>query len=160
MVAIETSTTEVPLFRAATMRDQIADSVAEPRFYAALVSAFAGLAVALAAVGIYGLLSYTVQQGTRETAIRRALGAQAGEILQQVVGRGMALAVVGLIVGIAGSLALTRLLESMLYEIEPTDPATLIIATLVFLSVALVAIWVPARRATRIDPMEAMRYEG
>ncbi|MCH7824799.1 MAG: ABC transporter permease [Acidobacteria bacterium] len=148
---------EVPLFRAATMRDQIADSVAEPRFYAALVSAFAGLAVALAAVGIYGLLSYSVQQGVRETAIRRALGAQAGEILQQVVGRGMALAVVGLIVGIAGSLALTRLLESMLYEIEPTDPATLIIATLVFLLVALMAIWVPARRATKIDPMEALR---
>jgi len=151
---------EVPLFRAATMLDQIASSVAEPRFYAALVSAFAALAVVLAAVGIYGLLSYSVQQGIRETAIRRALGAQAGEILQQVVGRGMALAVVGLIIGIAGSLALTRLLESMLYGIEPTDPMTLIIATLVFLFVALMAIWVPARRATRIDPMEALRYDG
>ena len=151
---------EVPLFRAATMRDQIADSVAEPRFYAALVSAFAGLAVALAAVGIYGLLSYSVQQGLRETAIRRALGAQAGEILRRVVGQGMALAVAGLIVGIAGSLALTRLLESMLYEIEPTDPTTLIMATLLFLFVALVAIWVPARRAIRIDPMEALRYDG
>ena len=151
---------EVPLFRASTMRDQIADSVAEPRFYAALVSAFAALAVVLAAVGIYGLLSYSVQQGVRETAIRRALGAQAGEILQRVVGQGMALAVVGLILGIAGSLALTRLLETMLYEIEPTDPATLIISTLVFLFVALLAIWVPARRATRIDPMEALRYDG
>ena len=151
---------EVPLFRAATMRDQIADSMAEPRFYATLVSAFAGLAVALAAVGIYGLLSYSVQQGIRETAIRRALGAQAGEILRRVVGRGMALAVVGLIVGIAGSLALTRLLESMLYEIEPTDPTTLITATLLFLFVALMAIWVPARRAIRIDPMEALRYDG
>jgi len=151
---------EVPLFRASTMRDQISNSVAEPRFYAALVSAFAGLAVALAAVGIYGLLSYSVQQGVRETAIRRALGAQGGEILRRVVGQGMALAVVGLIIGIAGSLLLTRLLESMLYEIEPTDPLTLVLSAAVFLAVALAAIWVPARRATRIDPMEAMRYEG
>ena len=151
---------EAPLFRASTMRDQISDAVAEPRFYAALVSAFAGLAVALAAVGIYGLLSYSVQQGVRETAIRRALGAQTGEILQRVVGRGMALAVFGLIVGIAGSLALTRLLESMLYEIEPTDPMTLGVSALLFLLVALVAIWVPARRATKIDPMEALRYDG
>jgi putative ABC transport system permease protein len=151
---------EVPLFRASTMRDEISNSVAEPRFYAALVSAFAGLAVALAAVGIYGLLSYSVQQGVRETAIRRALGAPGGEILRRVVSQGMALAVAGLVIGIAGSLVLTRLLESMLYEIEPTDPLTLVLSASVFLAVALAAIWVPARRATRIDPMEALRYEG
>lgn len=151
---------EVPLFRASTLRDQISDSVAEPRFYAALVSAFAGLAVTLAVVGIYGLLSYTVQQGVRETAIRRALGAQAGEILRRVVTQGMVLTVAGLAMGIAGSLAITRLLESMLYEIEPTDATTLAACAFVFLAVALVAIWVPARRATRIDPMEALRYEG
>ena len=151
---------QVPLFRASTMRDEISNSVAEPRFYAALVSAFAGLAVALAAVGIYGLLSYTVQQGVRETAIRRALGAQAGEILRHVVSQGMALAVVGLVIGVAGSLVLTRVLESMLYEIEPTDPLTLASSAAVFLAVALAAVWIPARRAMRIDPMEALRYEG
>jgi len=151
---------EVPLFRASTLRDQISDSVAEPRFYAALVSAFAGLAVALAAVGIYGLLSYSVQQGVRETAIRRALGAQGGAILQRVVLQGMTLAVVGLVAGMAGALFLTRLLESMLYEIEPTDPVTLLLSAGVFLAVALIAIWIPARRATHIDPMEALRYEG
>ncbi len=151
---------EVPVFSAAALRDQISDSVAEPRFYALLVSAFAVLAVTLAAVGIYGLLSYSVQQGARETAIRRALGAQGGEILAGVVRQGMALAVIGLIVGIAGSLALTRVLESMLYEIEPTDPTTLITAVALFLGVALLAIWIPAQRATRIDPMEALRYDA
>jgi len=151
---------EVPLFRASTMRDQISASVAEPRFYATLVSAFAALAVALAAVGIYGLLSYSVQQGVRETAIRRALGAQGGEILARVVRQGMMLAVVGLIVGMVGAVALTRLLESMLYEITPTDPLTLVAAAAIFLLVALGAIWVPAQRATHIDPMEVLRYEG
>ena len=149
-----------PVFRASTMRDEISAAVAEPRFYAVLVALFAGLAVTLAAVGIYGLLSYTVQQGERETAIRRALGAQAGEILRRVVTQGMALTVVGLVIGIAASLALSRTLESMLYEIEPTDPMTFFGCVLVFLAVALIAVWVPARRATRIDPMEALRYEG
>jgi putative ABC transport system permease protein len=151
---------EVPLFRAATMRDEISAAVAEPRFYAALVSAFATLAVVLATVGIYGLLSYSVQQSVRETAIRRALGARRGEILARVFRQGMALAVGGLVVGMVGALALTRLLESMLYEIEPTDPLTLALAATVFLIAALAAIWVPARRATRIDPMDALRYEG
>jgi putative ABC transport system permease protein len=151
---------DVPLFRASTLRDQISSSVAEPRFYAALVSAFAALAVALATVGIYGLLSYSVQQSVRETAIRRALGARGGEILARVLRQGMGLALVGLVIGMAGALALARLLESMLYEIEPTDPLTLALTTALFLLVALVAIWIPARRATRIDPMEALRYEG
>jgi putative ABC transport system permease protein len=151
---------EVPLFRASTLRDQISDSVAEPRFYAALVSTFAALAVALAVVGIYGLLTYSVQQSVRETAIRRALGARGGEVLLRVLRQGMTLAVIGLAVGMAAAVALTRLLESMLYEIEPTDPFTLSAAALLFLLVALAAIWVPAHRATRIDPMEALRYEG
>ena len=144
----------------ATMRDQLADSVAEPRFYASLVGAFALLALTLAAVGIYGMLSYSVQQGVRETAIRRALGAQAGRILGRVVMQGMVLATVGLALGIASALVLTRFLESMLYEIEPTEPATLATVVAVFLAVAFVAIWMPARRALRIDPMDALRYEG
>ena len=157
MVAIDP---EAPVFSAATMRDQISDSVAEPRFYATLVTVFAVLAVTLAAVGIYGLLSYSVQQGVHEIAIRRALGAQRGEILLGVVTKGMTLAGIGLLAGIGGALALTRAVESMLYEVEPTDPVAIAAAALVFLGVALLAIWVPARRATRVDPMEALRYEG
>ena len=151
---------EVPLYSAATMRDRISETVAAPRFYAALVTAFAALAVTLAAIGIYGLLSYSVQQRIRETAIRRALGARGGEILRTVVIQGMALAVVGLVVGIGAAVMLTRVLESMLYEVEPTDPVNLIVVTLVFLGVALSAILIPARRATKIDPMDALRYEG
>jgi len=151
---------EAPVFNVATMSDQISDSVAEPRFYAALVTAFAALAVTLAAIGIYGLLSYTVQQRVRETAIRRALGARGGEVLRGVVRQGMVLTVIGLLLGIGASLALTRVVESMLYDVEPTDPVTIGAAALVFLAVALLAIWIPARRATKIDPMEALRYEG
>ncbi|MFQ5743450.1 MAG: ABC transporter permease [Acidobacteriota bacterium] len=150
----------VLVFTAATLRDQLAESVAEPRFYASLVTAFAALALALAAVGIYGLLSYSVQQRLRETAIRKALGASAGQILQRVVAQGMVLAALGLLVGLSASVALTRLLESMLYEIGPTDAATLAAVSLLLLLVALVAVYLPARRAIRIDPMDVLRYEG
>ncbi len=144
---------------AATIRDRLSDSVAEPRFYASLVAAFALLALSLAAVGIYGMLSYSVQQGVRDTAIRRALGAPVGGILRRILSQGMLLAIVGLGLGITAALTLTRLLESMLYEIEPTDPVSLSVVALVFLAVALLAVWIPARRATRIDPMDVLRYE-
>ena len=144
---------------AASVRDRLSDSVAEPRFYASLVAAFALLALSLAAVGIYGMLSYSVQQGVRDNAIRRALGAPVGGILRRVLGQGMGLAAVGLVLGIAAALTLTRLLESMLYEVEPTDPSSLAVVAVVFLAVALLAVWIPARRATRIDPMDVLRYE-
>jgi len=117
------------------------------------------LALTLAAVGIYGMLSYSVQQGVRDTAIRRALGAPVGGILRRVLSQGMALAGVGLALGIAAALILTRLLESMLYEIEPADPSSLTLVALVFLAVALLAVWIPARRATRIDLMDVLRSE-
>ncbi len=144
---------------AATIRDRMSNSVAEPRFYASLVGALALLALVLAAVGIYGMLSYSVQQGVRDNAIRRALGAPVGGILRRVLSQGMLLAGAGLALGIVAAMTLTRLLESMLYEIEPTDPASLTIVALVFLAVALLAVWIPARRAMRIDPMDVLRYE-
>ncbi len=149
----------VVLLTASTMRDQLAESVAEPRFYASLVAAFALLALTLAAVGIYGLLSYSVQQGVRDTAIRRALGVPIGRILRRVVAQGMVMASVGLVIGVGAAIALGRVLESMLYEVSPTDPASFGMVALVFLSVAFLAVWVPARRATRIDPMDVLRSE-
>ena len=157
--ALRQSEGRLLVLSAATIRDRLSDSVAEPRFYASLVGAFALLALSLAAVGIYGMLSYSVQQGVRDTGIRRALGAPVGGILRRILSQGMLLAIVGLGLGITAALTLTRLLESMLYEIEPTDPASLSLVALVFLAVALLAVWIPARRATRIDPMDVLRYE-
>jgi putative ABC transport system permease protein len=150
----------VPILDVMAVRDSLSESVAEPRFYASLVAAFALVALVLAAVGIYGLLSYTVQQGVRDTAIRRALGAPIGEILRGVVAEGMILAALGLVVGIGAALTLTRVLESMLYDIQPTDLRSFVLVVAVFLVVALVAVWLPARRATRIDPMDVLRYDG
>jgi len=150
---------QVLVISASPVRDRVADSVAEPRFYASLVVAFALLSLTLAAVGIYGMLAYMVQQGVRDTAIRRALGAPVGQIIGGVLREGMGLAVAGLAVGIVGAFFLMRTLGSMLYEIEPTDPASFAIVSVIFLGVALLAVWIPARRATRIDPMEVLRYE-
>ena len=123
------------------------------------MAAFASVALLLAAVGLYGLLSYSVQQGVRDTAIRRALGAPSGSIIRRVLVGGMSMVVAGLVVGLGAAIALTRVLESMLYEIEPTDPRTLAAVVLVFLVVAFVAVWLPARRALRIDPMSVLRTE-
>lgn len=150
---------QVLVISASTVRDRMADSVAEPRFYASLVAAFALLSLTLAAVGIYGMLAYMVQQGVRDTAIRRALGAPVRQILSGVLREGMGLAITGLAVGIVGAFFLMRTMESMLFEIEPTDPTSFAIVSVVFLGVALLAVWIPARRATRIDPMEVLRYE-
>jgi putative ABC transport system permease protein len=149
----------VPVLSVATVHDRLSESIAEPRFYASLVATFAAVALVLAAVGLYGLLSYTVQQGVRDTAIRRALGAPAATIIGRVIAGGMAMVVAGLVVGLVASIALTRVLESMLYEIEPTDPRTLVMVVVVFLAVAFVAVWLPARRALRIDPMSVLRSE-
>jgi putative ABC transport system permease protein len=120
---------------------------------------FAFLALALAAVGIYGVTSYSVSQRTHEIGIRMALGAQDSDVLRLVVGHGLALAVIGMTLGVAGALVLTRFLASMLYGIRPTDPLTYLGVCLLLMAVAMVASYIPARRATKVDPMEALRYE-
>jgi predicted permease len=150
---------ELPLSNVASMDDLLAGQTADQRFETAAVGLFAALALALAAVGIYGVISYMVSQRTHEIGIRVALGAQRDDVLRMVILDGMFIAGTGMAVGIGGALALTRLLRSLLFQITPTDPATYWAVTVVLATVALLACYIPARRAMRVDPMVALRYE-
>lgn len=133
--------------------------MAGPRLYMVLVVVFAGIALVLAGIGIYGMIAFAVTSRTHEIGIRMALGAHRGSVLKLIIRRGLLLALSGSLLGLAGSLALTRLLSSVLYAVQPHDPVTLFVVALVLNAVALLACYIPARRATRIDPMEALRYE-
>jgi putative ABC transport system permease protein len=148
-----------PVSAVQTLEQVFASSVAERRFYMLLSGIFAALAVALAAIGIYGVMSYTVAQSTREIGIRMAIGAQVGDVLKLVVGRAMMLTFIGVAAGAGGALALTRLMSSLLYGVTPTDPATFVSVSALLIGVAAAACYVPARRATRVDPLIALRYE-
>ncbi len=156
---IRATDARVPLGRVRTMEEILSASLAFQRFLMLQLVVFAALAVALAAVGIYGVMSYLVTQSTREIGIRIALGALPRHVLGVVIGRGMLFAGLGAIVGLAGALALTRLLASQLYGVQPTDALTLAAVTALLLVVALAACVVPALRATRVDPVVALRYE-
>ena len=124
-----------------------------------LLAAFALLALSLAAVGIYGVVSYSVAQGTHEIGIRMALGAERSDVLALVMRRGMAWVLAGIAIGLAGAFALTRLLGALLYNVKPADPIVLLLVALILGCVAMVANYIPAHRATKVDPMEALRYE-
>jgi putative ABC transport system permease protein len=141
------------------MTERVSASVAQPRFQAGLLNLFAGLALLLAACGIYGVLAYNVTQRQREIGIRMALGAPRNNVLALVLGQGMRLTLLGLGIGVVSALALTKVLRNLLYEVRPTDPVTYAVVTLVLLLIALFACWLPARRASRIDPMAALRAE-
>jgi putative ABC transport system permease protein len=157
--ALAQTDASLPLFSVRTMDQVIGENAQGQQFLSLLVGSFAGLAVLLAAVGIYGVLSYAVTERTREIGIRISLGASRGRVLGQVILEGMRLAVVGFAVGIAGALAAGRVLASLLHEVKPGDPA-IFAATAGFLAlVALTACYLPARRAARLDPMTALRYE-
>jgi predicted permease len=142
-----------------TMNQRVADANAGRRFQTFLLAVFAGMALFLAAVGLYGLMAYAVKQRTAEIGVRIALGAQRGDVLKLILGQGIMLTIAGLALGLIAALGLTRVLVSLLYGVAPSDPVTLIIVPLVLITISLLACYVPARRAMRVDPMVALRYE-
>jgi putative ABC transport system permease protein len=148
-----------PIMRIATVEARISDSLKPQRFNTTLMSLFAALALTLAVVGLYGILAYTVVQRAHEIGIRLALGAQSGNIIAMVMKQGLSLTLLGLMLGLAGAAVLTRLLERLLHGVSVTDAPTFIAISLLLLAVALLACWIPARRATKVDPMIALRCE-
>ena len=149
----------LPVSEVRPMDQVLFDSVARPRFVMVLVLLFAAVALVLAAVGTYGVLSYTVEQRTREIGVRMALGAQIGQVLGMVLGQGATLAGIGLVLGVAGAVALRRILASLLFGVTPTDPSIFAAVVALLALVSLVACLFPARRAARVDPLIALRYE-
>ncbi len=150
---------DLPVTDVANLPDLIEASVAQPRFRTFLLGLFAAMALVLAAIGIFGVISHSVSQRTREIGIRVALGAQSKDVLKQVLQEGARLAAVGLALGLAGSLAATRLIATLLFGVKPADPLTFVVVAVILASVTLAASYIPARRATRVDPTVALRYE-
>jgi putative ABC transport system permease protein len=156
---IQSTSSDVPVFQVQPLAQFLAQSLSEPRFNLLLFAMFAILAVGLAAIGIYGVVSYLVTQRVREIGIRMALGASQSDVLGMVMGNGIKLSLAGVGIGVLCSAALTRLMAGLLYGVRPSDPATFAVVSIVLATVALLASYIPARRATKVDPMVALRYE-
>ncbi|MGA8027167.1 MAG: FtsX-like permease family protein [Bryobacteraceae bacterium] len=150
---------ELPTQSITTMESVIADTMAEPRSQTRLLGVFSMMALSLAAIGIYGVLAYSVTERTHEIGIRMAMGAEEKDVLWMVLRRTLVLAGSGALIGTLGALAVTRVLTKFLFEITPTDPLTFIAAMAILLIVALLSAWLPARRAVRVYPLVALRYE-
>jgi putative ABC transport system permease protein len=148
-----------PAFDIMTMDQRLAKSVASSRFVMLLLGTFSVLALGLAALGLYGAMAYLVTQRTQEIGLRMALGARRSDVFKLVVGKGMRLAIIGTAIGLVASLALTRVMGTLLFEVTPTDALTFVIVSVVLLTVALLACYIPARRATNVDPLTSLRYE-
>jgi putative ABC transport system permease protein len=157
--AIKEIDADLPVFDVKTMTDAVSESVAQPRFYAILLGSFAGIALLIAALGIYGVISYAVSQRTRELGIRIALGAQRERVVRLVIGQGLTLTLLGIVLGVAGAVVLTRLISSLLFGVAAADPLTFISVAVLFVLVACLASYLPARRAAGVDPIIAMRAE-
>ena len=148
---------EQPIANLRSLDDVVGASVAQRRFVLRLLALFAAAALGLAAVGLYGLVAYSVAQREREIGVRMAVGATQGAVVRLVLRQGVKLVTAGLVAGVCGALALTRLLASQLYGVTPRDPVTLLSVATVLVVTALLACWIPARRAARVDPVQALR---
>jgi ABC-type antimicrobial peptide transport system permease subunit len=157
--AVHEADPSLPIIRLRNMEDVFRDSVRRPRMLMQLLTGFAGLALLLAAIGTYGVLSYVVTQHRHEIGIRMALGAERARVLRSVMGEGLKLTCVGVLAGLAGALALTRVMETLLFGVRPSDPATLAGVAALITAVAAAASVVPALRATRVDPIVALKDE-
>ena len=156
---LHTLNKDVPVFAVHTMAEHIGVQLAADRMIAVLLSILGGAALLLAAIGIYGVMGYVVSQRTHEIGIRIALGAERSDILRLIVGQGLRLIITGAALGLALALALTRVLKNLLFGISATDPLTFGVIAIVLIAVALLACYLPARRATKVDPLVALRYE-
>ncbi|HUI41217.1 MAG TPA: FtsX-like permease family protein, partial [Terriglobia bacterium] len=150
---------EQPIYNVTTLEQTLSDSVAPRRFNMLLLGIFAAIALALATVGIYGVMAFSVTQRTHEIGIRMALGAERGDVLGLMVRQGLGMTLAGVVFGVGGAWVLTRFLAGFLYGVRPTDPATFVVVSAVLVAVSMLASYIPARRATRVDPMVALRYE-
>jgi putative ABC transport system permease protein len=150
---------DLPVYEIETIEDVISASIAPRRFAMALLAVFAGLALVLAAIGLYGVIAYTVSRRTREIGVRVAMGAQRNDVFSLVVRQGLGMSLLGCLLGIGGAFALTELLSGLLYGVTSRDPVTFLVASLVLMLVSFVACAVPALSATRVDPIRALRYE-
>jgi len=149
----------LPVYGLRPMSEVVGRSMVQPRFLSLLLATFSGIALFLAAIGIYGVMAYSVAQRTQEIGVRMALGAQRLHVLRLVFGQGFVLLAIGTVIGLGGAFVLTRWLQSLLFEITPTDPLTYSGVVVLLAAVALLACYIPARRATKVDPLVALRYE-
>jgi ABC-type antimicrobial peptide transport system permease subunit len=149
----------LPVYDIKTMRQRISDATVRVRFNVILLTAFAGIAMVLAVVGIYGVMSFAVRQRTNEIGIRMALGARSEDIVRHVVRQGSSLILIGTAIGLAGALVATRVLSSSLYEVQPHDPLTYVAIVMILVAASLLASYLPARRASTIDPSITLRMD-